>query len=140
MVVREVALRKVVVRTRDGQVARGFAREGEIEKAPVKITTQAGKRQEFDIEGLKALFFVKDFMGDPKYEEIKFLNRQQAAPMVWIRVEFFDGEVLEGKMLNDKHFLTSPGFYLWPSDPDSNNTCVYIPKSALSGFTILAAL
>ena len=137
---KEISPRKVVVRTRDGRVVPGFAKQEELEKGRLRITTQEGKEQEFDIEELKAVFFVRDFRGNPEYEEVKFLDKQKAPPMIWVQVEFFDGEVLEGKIPNNKELLFSQGFYLWPSDPDSNNQCVYISKSAVTNLTILSAL
>ena len=132
----ESSLHKVVIRTRDGKVIPGFAKR-ELSD-PVKIITEQGKEQTFDPEKLKAVFFVKDFKGDPEYDEVKFLDRQKASPMIWVQMEFFDSEVLEGKIENNNvELLSSPGFYLWSSDPDSNNKCVYVIKSSLTNFTIL---
>ena len=86
---------------------------------------------------MSAVFFVKDFQGNPEYDEIKFLNKQAVSSMIWVRVEFFDGEVLEGKIANDMELISSPGFFLWPSDRDTNNKTVYVIKSSLKNFTIL---
>ena len=130
------SLHKVIVRTRDGKVIPGFANQEAIKKT-LKIITPQAKEQTFDTEKIKAVFFVKDFKGDPGYDEIKFLNKESASSMIWVRVGFFDGEVLEGKIANNLELLCSPGFYLWPSDPDTNNKFVYIIKSALRDFTIL---
>ncbi len=130
------SLHKVVVRTRDGQVIPGFASQDRM-KDTLKIITQQGKEQTFNIEKLKAVFFVKDFQGDPEYDEIKFLNKQAVSSMIWVRVEFFDGEVLEGKIPNDLELISSPGFYLSPSDHDTNNKRVWVIKSSLKNFTFL---
>ena len=78
-----------------------------------------------------------DLQGNPEYDEIKFLNKQTVSSMIWARVEFFDGEVLEGKIPNNMELISSPGFYLSPSDQDTNNRRVYVVKSALKKFTIL---
>ncbi len=130
------SLQKVIVRTRDGEVIPGFANQDRISKT-LKIITQQGKEQKFSIDKLKAVFFVKDFQGNPEYDEIKFLNKQSVSSMVWVRVEFFDGEVLEGKIPNNMELISSPGFYLSPSDRDTNNKRVYVIKSALKDFTFL---
>ena len=130
------SLQKVVVRTRDGGVIPGFANQDRISDT-LKIITQQGKEQEFNIDKLKAVFFVKDFQGNPEYDEIKFLNKQAVSSMVWVRVEFFDGEVLEGKIPNNMELVSSPGFFLSPSDRDTNNKRVYVIKSALKNFTFL---
>ncbi len=130
------SLQKVIVRTRDGEVIPGFANQDRI-GTTLKIITQQGKEQKFSIDKLKAVFFVKDFQGNPEYDEIKFLNKQSVSSMVWVRVEFFDGEVLEGKIPNNMELISSPGFYLSPSDRDTNNKRVYVVKSSLKDFTFL---
>ncbi len=130
------SLHKVVVRTRDGQVIPGFASQDRM-KDTLKIITQQGKEQTFNLEKLKAVFFVKDFQGNPEYDEIKFLNKLSVSSRIWVRVEFFDGEVLEGKIPNDLELISSPGFYLSPSDHDTNNKRVWVIKSALKNFTFL---
>ncbi len=132
----ESTLQKVVVRTRDGEVIPGFANQNLISDT-LKIITQQGKEQTFKTDKLKAVFFVKDFRGNPEYDEIKFLNKQSVSSMIWARVEFFDGEVLEGKIPNNMELISSPGFYLSPSDQDTNNRRVWVVKSALKNFTIL---
>jgi hypothetical protein len=133
---KDSALQKMVVRTRDGEVIPGFANPDGINNT-LKIITQQGKEQTFSIDKLKAIFFVKDFQGNPEYDEIKFLSKQAISSMIWARVEFFDGEVLEGKIPNNMELLSSPGFYLSPSDQDTNNKRVYVVKSALKTFIIL---
>ena len=134
--VEESSLQKVIVRTRDGTVIPGFANEDRIKKT-LTIINQQGKEETFSMDKLKAVFFVKDFQGNPEYDEIKFLNKQSVSSMIWVRVEFFDGEVLEGKILNTMELLSSPGFYLSPSDQDTNNKRVYVVKSSLKNFTVL---
>ncbi len=134
--VEESSLQKVVVRTRDGEVIPGFANEDRIKKR-LKIINQQGKEEAFSIDKLKAVFFVKDFQGNAEYDEIKFLSKQSVSSMIWVRVKFFDGEVLERKNLNTMELLSSPGFYLSPSDQDTNNKRVYVVKSSLKNFTVL---
>ena len=130
------SLHKVIVRTRDGEVIPGFANQNRV-KNTLKIITQQGKEQTFSLDKLKAVFFVKDFQGNPDYDEIKFLNKQSVSSMIWVRVEFFDGELLEGKIANNMDLISSPGFFLSPSDQDTNNKRVYVIKSSLTNFTIL---
>ncbi len=106
---KDSSLQKVVVRTRDGEVIPGFANQYGMNNT-LKIITQKGKEQTFSLDTLKAVFFVKDFQGNPEYDEIKFLNKQTVSSMIWARVEFFDGEVLEGKIPNNMELISSPGF------------------------------
>ena len=54
-----------------------------------------------------------------------------------MRVEFLDGEVMEGIVHNTLRFLVDPGFFLVPTDPDSNNRLVYVMKSWLKDHRVL---
>ena len=58
------SLHKVIVRTRDGEVIPGFANQNRV-KNTLKIITQQGQEQTFSLDKLKAVFFVKDFQGNP---------------------------------------------------------------------------
>ena len=129
---------KVVVRARDGSIHNGFASDEYIATDLIKVLSNKGDEQEFSMDDVKAIFFVKEFEGNSKHEELKFLNNHTRKKWVWVRVTFFDGEALEGRVENTKTLLSSPGFYLWPSDEDTNNDLVYIVTDALQDFEILA--
>jgi len=131
------SLQKVVLRNRDGKTTFGFTYQTHFSDE-IKIITREGKDQTVPLSGLKAVFFVRDFKGDPQYQPIQFLGRAPTSEKLWARVRFDDGEVLEGRVSNTLDLLTQPGFYLWPSDDETNNVSVFIPKSALAGFSILA--
>lgn len=130
--------RKAIVRTRDGQVHLGFVAKKALGPKFAILNRQA-EEVPFNLRDVKAIFFVKDFKGDPSYEEIRFLNKQKASPAVWVRLKFFDGETLEGRIENNVSLLLSGGFYLWPSDSETNNECAYVSKAALVDFAILSA-
>ncbi len=136
MITKDKSLRKVVVRTRGGEAIPGFANQALI-KNTLEIITNKGQEQTFSLEDLKAVYFVKDFEGNPGYDEIKFLTEEPTGSMLWVRLKFCDGEVQEGKITNDLELVCAPGFFLWPLDRDTNNECVYVIKSSLQSFSIL---
>jgi hypothetical protein len=90
------------------------------------------------LESLKAVFFVRDFDGNPEYDVVRFLNPNTKNPR-WIiaEVHFKDGEVVEGRVRNNFEFLNDPGFYLWPSDEIGNTELMYLVKEAVKGFRII---
>jgi hypothetical protein len=55
---------------------------------------RAGEPIEVQLADLKALFFVKDFTGNPAHAEAKEFEPGVTLPGRRIRVEFLDGEVL----------------------------------------------
>lgn len=130
-------LGKVVVRTRDGSVLCGFSSEGHIKEDEVTYISREGKEQSCSLDDLKAVFFVRDFKGDSDYREVKFFKKQDESKWLWVRITFFDEELIEGRVQNDKELLFSNGFYLWPSDEETNNELVYIVKSAVKDFIVL---
>ena len=89
------------------------------------------------IEGAKAIFFVKSFDGDLDHKTLHFHSRAPVLPGIWLRLEFVDGEVMEGIVDNTIDYLVNPGFYLYPSDPGSNNQLVYVMKGMLKNARIL---
>ncbi len=142
---------KIVARLRDGGLVKGYTDalpEEDLDQAlrqgPVPIPKQItirtdGPRQSVVVpcEKLKALFFVKSFEGRTEYQEIKFFDSHPPVEGLWVRIKFYDGEASEGVVHNSLHHLTSPGFFLKPPDPESNNEYVYVLKSSLTDFRVL---
>ena len=77
---------------------------------------------------LKAVFFVKDFNGNPSYQEQKtFAGRGQGGRRV--EITFADGEVILGTTLNYRP--DGQGFFVSPADPSANNTRIFVVSTAL---------
>jgi len=89
------------------------------------------------LTSLKALYFVKSFIGSESYKEIKFFEGHPTIDGLWVRLKFHDGEWTEGVVRNSYHFLVEPGFLVKPPDPQSNNEMVYAIKTALVDFQVL---
>lgn len=79
---------------------------------------------------LKALFFVREFGGDPGRKDIHGfgLVSGEANQGKKIAVRFKDGEVLFGYTLS--YTPEREGFFLVPADPGSNNIRIYVLKHA----------
>jgi hypothetical protein len=131
--------RKVIARKTNGQILKGY-----VEAAPesveddnitfISLTDEIIKIPKRD---MKALFFVKKFSGDKEYAEIKFFESQPKIDGLWVRLTFYDDEMIEGIVSNTIRFLLDDGFYLKPPDPNSNNRFMYVVKLALKDFTVL---
>ncbi len=86
---------------------------------------------------IKAVFYVNSFEGDSDHKELKFHTRAPIIHGIWVRVQFLDGEVMEGIVYNSIRCLVDPGFFLLPTDPDGNNRMVYVRKSWLADSRVL---
>lgn len=141
---------KVVARLRDGKVVKGFLNgtpatiDAFHEASELKLPELIGIHPLGSSEGislrldsLKALFFVKSFEGKRDYPEVKFFDKSPPVRGLWVRIQFYDSESIEGTVENNIHFLLEPGFFMKPPDPRSNNEILYVLKNSLINFRIL---
>ncbi|MFC1896735.1 DUF6982 domain-containing protein [Thermodesulfobacteriota bacterium] len=117
---------KVVIRFKDGTVAKGQTNDLFPNKPIFHLTTLDGKIEEFNTEELKALFFVKDPDGDKSYEYS--YGDTIAGGGRKIKVDFADGEEMIG--YTQGYSATRPGFFLIPADAKGNNERVFVVNSA----------
>jgi hypothetical protein len=88
-------------------------------------------------KNIKAVFYVNSFEGNADHQHLNFHSRAPIIHGIWMRLQFLDGEVMEGIVYNSLRYLVDPGFFLLPTDPDSNNRLVYVRKSFLADHCIL---
>jgi hypothetical protein len=93
--------------------------------------------EEISIKDVKAIFYVHNFDGDANHKEMSFYGKSPIVHGIWMRVQFLDGEVIEGIVHNSIRYLVDPGFYLVPTHPGSNNKLIYISKSQLADHRVL---
>jgi hypothetical protein len=93
--------------------------------------------EEISIKDVKAIFYVHKFEGDANHREMSFYGKSPIVHGIWMRVQFLDGEVIEGIVHNSIRYLVDPGFYLVPTHPGSNNKLIYISKSQLADHRVL---
>jgi hypothetical protein len=90
------------------------------------VSTVDGHVEEFDIQELKAIFFVKTYEGDEFHE----YHYPDAVPgggrKIW--VVFGDGEKMVG--YTQAYSPSRPGFLMTPADLRGNNERVFVVTSA----------
>lgn len=125
---------KIVVRYRDGKLLKGYTQNFFPNKSVFHVSRQgvagSGDLTEVKLEDIKAVFFVRDFAGNPKYDEKKRLLEGEKSPGRMIEVVFRDGEILTGTTTG--YDPNRPGFFLFPIDPKANNTKVYVVSAAVN--------
>jgi hypothetical protein len=122
--------RKVVARYSDGRLVKGYT----FDFAPAQPRfhvfaqpTASGQSVQVIVRDLKAVFFVRDLVGNPaRQDSQKFPTGETARPHVEVR--FRDGEVMLGTA--DSPATEPQGFFLIPADPESNNLRVYVVGAA----------
>jgi len=120
----------VVLHFRDGSTCRGqLLREFSPGDHFVEIRTDDGDDLRIEFEGLKAVFFIKDPGRrdiDVQISSMDFLKNAVGASA---RVEFFDGEVIHGRVA--QYSVQEHGFFLFPTAPESNNERIFVVVQAL---------
>lgn len=110
-------------------------------QAPLSTITldliDTGERKEIPTSDAKAVFFVKTFDGDVRHKALHFHENAPIVPGLWVRVYFYDGEMIEGIISNTSDFVLSEGFFLIPTDPNGNNRLAYVNKAGLKDFHVL---
>ncbi len=128
---------KVVVRYLDGRIVKGYTNDFFPKKPVFHVGNgPSDKGTQVQVEELKALFFVKDFEGNPEYDEHKTFIEGQATQGRKVLLTFHDGETLAGSVLG--YDSNRPGFFLIPSDTGSNNMRVFVVQAAVDQFKFVS--
>jgi hypothetical protein len=117
---------KVVARYIDGRIVKGLSQDFFPNKDRFHVypaDKSSGEAAEIFLKELKAVFFVRDFVGNFQYNERKEYLEGDKPSGRKIEVTFKDGEVLVGTTLG--YDPSRPGFFLFPADPKSNNVRVF---------------
>ncbi len=118
---------KVVVAYLDGRRLKGYTNDFSPVRDYFILFPEGGDPKPGDrgtsvrIAELKALFFVKDFAGDPAYQE---LPSAAQLPGKRIEVIFSDGEKLIGSSV--AYSPKNLGFFMQPADPAGNNERIFV--------------
>jgi hypothetical protein len=122
---------KVVVRYADGQMLKGYTLDFHGSKTQFtlwpSLTAPAHERIVVPLARLKAVFFVREFAGNPNHVERKVFGSPGHGRR--IEVTLLDDEVLVGTTLNYR--TDSTGFFIIPADPGANNRRVFVVASAV---------
>jgi len=120
-------MNKIVARYADGRMIKGTT----VDFFPTKdlfhvsVTDKEGNRLvEINLKDLKALFFVKDFEGNPGHVLKNEFDPARPAPGRRIKVVFKDGEVMVGTTTGYQPGRT--GFFIVPADTSANTQRCYV--------------
>ena len=130
---------KIVVRYLDGRVSKGFTNNFMPNKDTfhlVPVDAPPGSKPlDVNIRDLKAIFFVKDFAGNPNYKEQKTFDAFQPVVGKKIRVIFRDGEEIVGT--TQGYQAGRPGFFVFPADKKANAERAFVIAAATRSVSFL---
>ncbi len=138
---------KIVVRYRDGKLLKGYTNDFFPNKPAFHIqpgeeaagqSTGAAMSEPksivITVSELKAVFFVRDFKGDPGHTERRFEEGDRPTGRK-VEVTFHDGEVIAGTTMG--YDPKRIGFFVIPADPQANNLRVFVVTKAVKTLSYL---
>ncbi len=128
---------KVVVACLDGRRLKGYIFNFSALREEFHLFPEANALQssaaDLQLRDLKAIFFVKDFAGNPERQESTCLT--SGAHGRKLEVTFSDGEKLAGT--TEAYNPKKTGFFMFPADAASNNTRIFVVNKNVRGVKIL---
>ena len=120
-----------MVRYLDGRLLKGYSQDFHPGRASFHVsaamTPLEAKPVLVPMPHLKAIFFVRDFTGNPGRVERQSFGQRQ--PGRRIEVTFLDDEVLLGSTLGYRPDGT--GFFVTPADDEGNNLRIFVLPGAI---------
>lgn len=121
---------KVVAHFRDGRVQKGVTQDFDPSGETFYLLPAegGGVPSRVRIEELKALFYVRDYLGNRDFVTRRDFEEAQRTGRRVI-VKFHDGEEIWGTVTEIAE--QAPGFFLHPVDSRDNNIKVFVVRSSL---------
>jgi PilZ domain len=121
----------IILRYLDGSLLKGYCNDFSSSRSQINlwpsVKAAPSERMIVPLSRLKAVFFVREFGGNPGY-----VDRQEfegAAHGRKMEITFLDGEVVLGSTLTYRP--EGPGFFLHPADARSNNTRIFVVSDSV---------
>ena len=124
-----IGWQKVIARFIDGRIVAGYTNDFHPTKQQLHLSSNPrhGESTSIPLVRLKALFFVREFSGNPTLVESKdFIDPPQGRK---VEVTFHDDEVMVGSTLGYRG--EGNGFFLHPADGRSNNLRVFVTAAGV---------
>ena len=89
---------------------------------------------------IKLVCFVRDFeQGEPS-KELRLFTTRPKMEGLWLRMQFRDGDAMDGLLANNLLQLDPYGFSVIPPDPGFQNQRIFVPKAALAEVKVLGVV
>lgn len=123
---------KVVAHTREGQVVKGLTHDFDPERTDFHVLPAegGGVPVRLRLDDLKALFFVRDWIGNRLYAPPSAFGVGGALGRRCV-VTFLDGEVVLG--FTPDYRPSAAGFTVFPADAEDNNERIFVVADAVRG-------
>jgi hypothetical protein len=128
---------KLVVHTKDGTIYKGITQDFDPghEEFHFLPAEGGGVPMRMRVDEMKALFWVKDYLGNRQFVADRSFDGADAERRRAI-VTFNDGEEVWGTL--DEDAESERGFFLIPADKRDNNVRIFVVRSALKDMRLVS--
>jgi hypothetical protein len=105
----------------------------------MEFLTPGGEHRQLPAKDVKAVSFVRDLEAPATPERKTFLSRPKLEGL-WVRMEFRDGDVMEGIASQDLLEVIEKGIYITPPNMNGNIQRLYVPPKALRKLQVLGVV
>jgi len=123
--------KQIVVHMKNGKIHKGITHDFDpaTESFHVLPAEGGGVPLSIGLEQMKALFYVRDYIGNRDFVSRKQFDDAKRAGHRAI-LTFEDGEEIWGT-LGEGYDEKGPGFYFFPIDDEDNNIRIFVIRSSL---------
>ena len=123
--------KKVVVHMKDGMIHKGLTHDFDTDESAFHMLPGegGGVPVKIAVDEMKALFYVKDYMGNRDFVARKAFDDAQRSGRRAV-LTFNDTEEVWG-LLGEQHSDEGLGFFFYPSDKNDNNVRIFVIQSAI---------
>lgn len=111
-----------------------------LQNGHLELLTSDGNLAQAPTEEVKAICFVKDFDATDQWRLNRTFASRPKTSGLWLRLQFRDGDTLEGILPNNLMLIETEGFSIIPPDPTFQNQRIFVPRPALAGVEVLGVI
>lgn len=127
---------KIVVHMKGGAIRKGVTQDFDPAGRMFHLLPAegGGVPVRVQLEEMKALFYVKDYLGNRDYVSQQRFERVQRSGLKVI-LTFHDGETLYGTVAEEDQLAER--FFVYPADERDNNIRLFVMRNSLKNFQIV---
>jgi len=133
--------KKAVVKYQNGEIIKGWVEDLRPDRESFILYPLIEYSEEESLEikfsSLKAVFFVKDFIGDKDYKKVRTFNvdLKITPSQRKLIINFLDGEHLYGTSHSYGRYKV--GFFVYPVDPKDNSERIFVVHKAIESVRLM---